>query len=117
MDDHTPAVDIGTLQGSQLGAPCPCGIERHQYDAMKPSPRGVDEEGNFFWAQYARKVLRLLGIGCIGHAPSLLNRLDEEEAQRQPLCDSVSGEFPLTEQTRPTLTDVLRAELSGGRLK
>ena len=54
VDHHPSAVDIGNLQASQLGAPYPRAIERHQYHAMKPSLGRVDEEGNLFWAQDAR---------------------------------------------------------------
>ncbi len=43
VDHHASAVDIGNLQASQLGAPYPRGIERHQYHAMKPSLGAVDE--------------------------------------------------------------------------
>ena len=52
-DHHASAVDIGNLQASQLCAPYPRAIERHQYHAMKPTLGGVNEVGNFFWAQYA----------------------------------------------------------------
>jgi hypothetical protein len=50
VDDHAAAVDIGNLQAGQLGTPYPRAIERHQYNAMKPSLGGVNEVGNFFWA-------------------------------------------------------------------
>src|SRR5271157_4728824 len=112
VDDHASAVDIGNLQAGQLGAPCPGAIERHQYDAMKPSPRRVDEEGHFCGAQYAGQVSRPLRIRCISHAPCLLNRLDEEEAQPgQSLGDGMCGEFPLAEQIGLVMADVLRTEL------
>src|SRR5271165_2244370 len=112
VDDHASAVDIGDLQASQLGAPYPGAIEGHQYDAMKSSLGRVDEEGNFFWAQYTGQMSRLLRIRRIGHAPWLLHRLDEEEPQRgQPLRDGMCGEFPLAEQIRLVLADVLRTEL------
>src|SRR5260370_4991378 len=52
MDDHASAVDIGDLQASQLGASCPCAIERHQYNALKPRLGRVDEAENFLLAQY-----------------------------------------------------------------
>src|SRR5271166_6497934 len=85
---------------------------------MKASLGRVDEEGNFFWAQYAGQVSRLLRIRCIGNAPWLLHRLDEEEPQRgQPLRDGMCGEFPLAEQIRLVLTDVLRTELVGRTLE
>src|SRR5271166_1687849 len=93
-------------------APYPGAIEGHQHNAMKSSLGRVDEEGNFFWAQDAGQVSCLLRIRCIGHAPCLLNGLDEEEAQPgQPLRDSTCGEFPLAEQIRLILADVLRTEL------
>src|SRR5260370_15854160 len=66
MDDHASAVDIGDLQASQLGASCPCAIERHQYNALKPRVGRVDEAGNFFTSQYAGQVSRLLWVRCIG---------------------------------------------------
>src|ERR1035438_41711 len=72
VDDHASAVDIGELQAGQLGAPYPGAIEGHQHNAMKSSLGRVDEEGNFFWAQYAGQVSRLLRIRGIGHAPWLL---------------------------------------------
>src|SRR5271157_6457049 len=81
VDDHASAVDVGELQASQLGSPRPGAVERHQYHAMKSGLGRVDEEGNFFWAQYAGQVSRLLGIRWLGHAPCLLNGLDEEEPQ------------------------------------
>jgi hypothetical protein len=81
VDDHTAAVDIGDLQVSQFGAPCPGAIERHQYNAMKPSLGRVDEVGNFFWAQDAGQVSRPFRIRCLGHAPCFLDGLSEEEAQ------------------------------------
>jgi hypothetical protein len=42
--DHVIWADQSALTGI---------IERHQYNAMKPSLGRVDEERNFFWAQYA----------------------------------------------------------------
>src|SRR5271165_3867279 len=118
VDNHASAVDIGDLQASQLGAPNPGAIEGHQHNAMQSSLGRVDEEGNFFWAQYAGQVSRLLRIRCIGHAPWLLHRLDEEEAQRgQALRDSMRGEFPLAEQIGLVMTDVLGTELVGRALE
>jgi hypothetical protein len=85
---------------------------------MKPSLGRVDEAGNFFRAQYAGQVSRLLRIRCIGYAPSFLNRRNEEEAQRgQPLRDGACGELPLAESIGLLLTDVLRTELIGRALE
>src|SRR5271166_5380150 len=79
---------------------------------MKLSLGRVDEEDNFFWAQYAGQVSRLLRIRCIGHAPWLHHRLDEEEPQPgQPLRDGMCGEFPLAEQIGLVMADVLGTEL------
>src|SRR5260370_16592889 len=101
MDDHASAVDIGDLQASQLGASCPCAIERHQYNALKPRLGRVDEAGNFFSAQYAVEVLRLLLIRFICPPPSFLHLLYEEEpGARQRLRDGASRDAPLSAYIR-----------------
>jgi hypothetical protein len=98
VEDHASAVDIGDLQASQFGAPCPGAIERHQYNAMKLRLRRADEAGNFFRAQYAGQMSRLLGIRCISYAPSFLKRLNEEEPEcGQPLRNGTCGKLPLAE--------------------
>jgi len=75
---------------------------------MKPSLGAVDEVGNFFRAQDAGQVSRLLRIRCIGHAPGFLDRLRVEEPQSgQPLCHGGRGQLSLTEQIRLVLADVL----------
>ena len=49
------------MQAGQLGTPYPRAIERHQYHAMKPSLGGVNEVGNFFWAQLLGRCLVFFG--------------------------------------------------------
>src|SRR6202047_658789 len=79
---------------------------------MKSSLGAVDEVGNFFRAQDAGQVSRLLRIRCIGHAPGFLDRLRVEEPQSgQPLCHGGRGQLSLTEQIRLVLADVLRSKL------
>src|SRR5208282_1941825 len=96
VDHHASAVDIGDLQTSQLGAPCPRAIERHQHNAMKSSLGRVDEVGNLFWAQDAGQVSRFLRIRCIGYAPGFLNRPSVEEPQSRQSLVSVRPSTRLT---------------------
>ena len=51
VNDHSLTVDVADLQASQFGAPHPGGVERHEHDAVKGSPGGVDQASDLFWTE------------------------------------------------------------------
>jgi hypothetical protein len=112
MDHHALAIDVGNLQMCQLGAADAGRIKRHQQDAIKRRARRVDQLGHFLRAEDGGQAQHLLGIRRLFGAPRLLERFDEEEPQRaKSLGNAVGRQFPLSEQIRLVLTDVIGAEL------
>src|ERR1039458_8130674 len=75
VDDHSLTVDIADLQASQLGAPHPGSVERHEHDAMKRGPGGVDQASDLFLTENRGQAERLFRIRSFRHAPGLLERL------------------------------------------
>ena len=112
MDDHARAVDIADLQSRHLGATRPGGVESHQQDLIEGVAGGVNQPGDFFLAEHQGQATHLFGVGRLGHAPRLPERLNEEEAQSCELLRHAARiQFPFAEQIRLVFTNVLGAQL------
>lgn len=62
-------VDVTDLEPRHVGAACPCGIERHQQDAMKRRFCRIDEKCYLFWTEYLWQMQHLLRVGRLGDTP------------------------------------------------
>lgn len=81
MKDHALAVHIPDFQARELGTSQTRGIESHQQSSTESSVGGVDELGDFFLTEYRGQAMDPFGIGRVGDAPALPERLDVEKTQ------------------------------------
>src|SRR5208337_4471390 len=112
MYDHARAVDIPDLQSRHLGATRPRGVKSHQQDPVEGVTGRVNQPGDFFLTEHQGQATHLFGVGRLGHAPRLPERLNEKEAQRgKLLCHAGRIQLSFAEQVRLVFTNVLGAQL------
>jgi hypothetical protein len=77
---------------------------------IRRSVSGIDESCDFFLAENRWQAMTLFRIGSLGDAPSLLERLDVEEAQsRQAVRNCAWGRLSLLEQLGLVFANVPQA--------
>src|SRR5215510_5848139 len=107
VHDHASTIDIADLQARELGAARTGAVQSHQNGAIEASRRRIDKLGDFFLAENSRQAIALLGIGSVGNAPGLLERLDVEEAQGEEMVGHRTGsQFVHGEKLGLVLADV-----------
>ncbi len=88
---HASAVDIADLEASELGAAHADAVEGHQNGAIEGSRSGVDELRYLFLTENGGQTVTFLGIGSVGNAPRLLQRLDIEKPQGAQMVGHRTG--------------------------
>jgi len=110
VNDHALAVHVADLQASQLRVADAGGVESHEHGAIKGSRSGVDELGYFLLTENGGQTVAFLGVGSVGNAPGLLQRLDVEKPQGAQMVGHRTGRQLLhREELGLVLSDVLPA--------
>ena len=91
VENHALAVHITDLETSQLRVPNAGGVESHEHGAIKGSGSGVDELRYLFLTENGGQAVAFLGIGSVGNAPRLLQRLDLEKLQSAQMVGHRTG--------------------------
>jgi len=77
---------------------------------MEGSLSSVDESCDFFLAEDRREMMVLFGIGSLGDAAGLLERLDVEKSQsRQVVRNGTRRQLPLLKQLGLVFANVPQA--------
>ena len=119
--ENAEEADVGSKMfgmASHFGASRSGGVESHQQDAMKRNGSRVHEPCDFFLAEDGGQATHLFGVGRLGHAPRLPERLNEKEAQRcELLRHRARIQFSFAEQIRLVFPNVQGAQLVWGTVE
>src|SRR5215831_11618081 len=78
---------------------------------MERQASGIDQSSNFFLTENGWDAMSLFGIGCLGDAPSLLERLDVEEPQgREAVRDCTRRQLAFLKQLGLIFANVPRTQ-------
>ncbi len=111
VDHHTLAVHIADLEAGQLRVANASRVERHEHGAIEGSRSSIDELRYFFLTENGGQTVAFLGIGSVGNAPRLLQRLDVEEPQgAQMVCHRTGRQLLNGEELGLVLPNVLPAQ-------
>ena len=89
----------------------PVRVESHEHGAIKGSRSGVDELCYLFLTENGGQTVALLGIGSVGNAPRLFQRLDVEKPQGAQMVGHRTGRQLLHgEELGLVLPNVLRTQ-------
>ncbi|SRR6266851_4090698 len=118
VENHALAVHVADLQASQLRVPNPSGVESHEHGAIKGSRSGVDELRYFFLTENGGQTVAFLGIGSVGNAPWLFERLDVEKSQgAQMVCHRTGRQLLHCEELGLVLPNVLPTQAVRRRME
>jgi hypothetical protein len=86
-------------------------VESHEHGSIKSSGSGVDELRDLFLTEDGGQRVTFLGIGGVGNAPRLLQRLDIEKPQGAQMVGHGTGPLLLhREELGLILPNVLSAQ-------
>jgi hypothetical protein len=110
VNHHPLAINVATLQASQLGVPNTGGVEGHEDSSMKGCASRLDELCDLFLAENRGQAVCLLGIRSVGDAPRFLKRLNVEKPQGTQVGGHGTGrQLPFGEEVGLVLPNVLWA--------